>query len=730
MKQKFQLPYLLKFLFFTLLLFSQKNALEAQTTEDISFFVSEKMMQQKVVQLAVDDALVLLKNACHCETSLHNENAKIQLILPQISDTLQNEKSRFEKEVFYPYFHYPNHDYEWVSERKNSKTILTLHTNSYQGISFGIYGLLQERLGFSFYHPKESLTPSWKKWPLAENFSWQAKAKFDKKGFHLHTQHPIELTEALHNADFPNALEDIKNYIDWLARNQQNYFEFCLLESINHTTWPAHAKNFVDYAHDRGMIASVDISLHLIQQKSFQLYQNFPKSLKSKQLQINKNLALLFIADWDILNVEFATAEFIGGNVAQKEKLRLYLIEQLEQYGAKLMGRKHVVKDESEVGRSSKNYILTKEEEILDKHRGTLIHTVMFYDLTEEKAPVYENENQRHQYDLLLKENEIRETWYYPESAYWVTFDNSLPVTLLPYLSARLSDIDTTYKHDIKGHITFSSGWEWGYWLFDWSIARWSWEHTFDEQILHNTPTEYLSDIFKNDSLQTFFAEALRLQEYYFKEKNLMAYMTALTVTDEVPAPFNKQFHPRPKYGYRYLRHKATNEEIKEIQQTAIEPLLQFASETNALLQDYYELHEKYLIKTRGQSKKLLSELLYGLQITALRAEHRANILIYLLSKRQAELNHTQVRKNALEHAVNMRAEALQIVKNQEDNYRYEVENIGRKRVGHTAYHFGYLYPVSELHFWHREEEQVRHDKYNPLFLNIWHIRRVAGSKD
>ncbi|MGB1206607.1 MAG: hypothetical protein ACPG5B_13220 [Chitinophagales bacterium] len=730
MKQKFQLPYLFKFLLFIFFLFSKNNYLKAQTTENISFFVSEKMMQQKVVQLAVDDAIALLKQACNCETSLNNKNATIQLILPEISDAQQSEKSRFEKDVDYPYFHYPNHDYEWISERKNGKIVLTLHTNSYQGISFGVYSLLQERLGFSFYHPKESLTPNWKKWPLAQNFSWQAKAKFDKKGFHLHTQHPIELTEALHNPDFPNALADIKNYIDWLARNQQNYFEFCLLESINHAKWPPHAKAFVDYAHDRGLIASVDLSLHMIQQKSFQLYQTFPKNLKSKKLQIDKNLALLFIADWDILNVEFATAEFIGGNIAQKEKLRLYLIEQLEQYDAKLMGRKHIVKDENEVGKSNTDYVFTTEEEALDKQRGMLIHTVMFYDLTEKHAPVYENENQRHQYDLLLKENEVRETWYYPESAYWVTFDNSLPVTLLPYLSARLSDIDTIYKHDIKGHITFSSGWEWGYWLFDWSIARWSWEHTFNEKTLHNKPTEYLSDIFPNDSLKIFFEEALKMQEHYLKERNLMPYMTSLTVTDEVPSPFNKQFHPRPKYSYRYLRHKATNAEIKEMQQIAIEPLLQFASETNALLQNYYELHEKYLIKTRGKSKKLLSELLYALQITALRAEHRANVLIYLLSKRQAELNHTQVRNNALEHAINLRAEALQIVKNQEENYRYDVENIARKRKGHTAYHFGYLYPVSNLHFWYREEEQARHNKFNPLFLNIWNISRVAGFKD
>src|SRR5690606_6006711 len=143
---------------------------------------------------------------------------------------------------------------------------------------------------------------------------------------------------------------------------------------------------------------------------------------------IVQDLEWLLVGGWDIMNVEFATAEFVGGNREKKELLRLYILDWLQQNShAKLMGRKHVVKDEME--RFAKAPLeMDSAQKALDSQRGILIHTVMFYDMTEPQAPVYENENLQHMFDLLLEEKEVRETWYYPESAYWITFDNSIPL--------------------------------------------------------------------------------------------------------------------------------------------------------------------------------------------------------------------------------------------------------------------------------------------------------------
>ena len=62
-----------------------------------------------------------------------------------------------------------------------------------------------------------------------------------------------------------------------------------------------------------------------------------------------------------------------------------------------------------------------------------------------------------------------------------------------------------------------------------------------------------------------------------------------------------------------------------------------------------------------------------------------------------------------------------------EANYRYPVELIARKRWDHTSYHTGYLYTVSNLYFWQREEQEAKRNKYSPFFMGIWNMFRIAG---
>ena len=70
----------------------------------------------------------------------------------------------------------------------------------------------------------------------------------------------------------------------------------------------------------------------------------------------------------------------------------------------------------------------------------------------------------------------------------------------------------------------------------------------------------------------------------------------------------------------------------------------------------------------------------------------------------------------------------MNIVTKMEKQYRYPIETIGRyRKESPTCYPFGYLYPVSNLHFWLREEEQARRNNYSPFFMNIWKLLRNAG---
>lgn len=686
----------------------------------INIIAPQTLLDTSISSISILDFQSLLKQACNCEVTLNGKVTKVNIVLPYVDDSIASAPTVFSQNAVFPYKHFPAHQYRWQQvQDKKKRYHLMLDATSFQGVSFGLYGLLQEKLGFRFYHPRKTIIPHFDEWKLKEDFGWNATPLFDKKGFHLHTQHPLELTEQLLDESKANALNDIKEYINWLCRNGQNYFEFCLLRSIKKDTWIEHAKSFTEYAHQRGLLVSVDLSLHMIQQKAFQLYG----SSVNKKKQIERNLNWLNKANWDFINMEFSTAEFIGGNKQKKEELRQYILQWLQENSkAKLMGRQHVVTLENEAG-SKKDFQLDSANALLDKQRGVLAHTVMFYDMTEQNAPVYENKNQRHIFNFLLKENKTRETWYYPESAYWITFDNSVPMLLLPYLKARLTDIDTCVYYKIPGHITFSSGWEWGYWLNDWSIARWSWQHTTNGVKELRTPEMYAHQILDSAILSSF-DKSLKLQQEYLKDSSLMQWMTAMTITDEIGIKsIAHEYHPRPKLSYKYIRNKASLKELEQIQTDVIPVLNRFAENTKKVVSEIRKV-QPFIT----DSSKLNAEVAEGLEVTSLRAFHRLNTLKYLVAKRESKIKHEKFKADSLlQNAAKVRVQALKIVEDREKNYRYPVDLIARKRWDHTAYHFGYLYPVSNLHFWEREEKQAEKNQYRPLFMNIWNMGRIAG---
>jgi hypothetical protein len=354
----------------------------------------------------------------------------------------------------------------------------------------------------------------------------------------------------------------------------------------------------------------------------------------------------------------------------------------------------------------------------------------MFYGLLDQKAPVYENENLLHLLDLLKEEQKVRETWYYPESAYWITFDNSVPMLLTPYLETRLDDILLMDSLDVEGHLTFSSGWEWGYWLIDWSIARWSWEHTFNDRVLQARPTQFLADIFQNQTIVDHFNSLHSLQQKYIKGDELIRYLVAQTVSDELPANLALELHPRPEKSYKWMRKKANKEDIRIIHKNTIDPLLEFATLSDALINDLNST--KHTL--RPAQNKLLQELTQALAVTSLRAKHKAHTLSFLLGKRQEDLekNTIPLVQSYIDQAKATRLEAQVLVNKQEQNYRYPLNYIARpiEGGGSTSYDFGYLYPVSNLHFWQREEEQIIQDKYGPLFMSIWDVPRILGIVD
>lgn len=82
-----------------------------------------------------------------------------------------------------------------------------------------------------------------------------------------------------------------------------------------------------------------------------------------------------------------------------------------------------------------------------------------------------------------------------------------------------------------------------------------------------------------------------------------------------------------------------------------------------------------------------------------------------------------------LDNAKVIREKALSLVKEQEQNYRYPASSIAAERKSKTVYDFGYLYPVSDLHFWEREELQAQNNKWKFWYQNIWDVLKIIGVK-
>jgi hypothetical protein len=438
---------------------------------------------------------------------------------------------------------------------------------------------------------------------------------------------------------------------------------------------------------------------------------------------VDETLAWLFQAPWDYVSLDVTMGEHLPFLDRLLPDVQMHIEQQVEKrYGARLLYATHVISSAS--GEQVRRPKL--------RNTGIMIHTVMCYSATEPKAPVYGNQNQRFMLDAAIYENKRRETWYWPESSYWVGFDSSVPLLLLPYLDARWSDINTMAQIGVSGHLTFTSGWEWGYWLVDWSIARWSWRLTDNSRERETSPLSRFADLYSDKEIKNLMAQALKLQNIYLKDKELLRYLSALTPFSELPAPFDKPFQPAPEFNYEWLLSDATASQADLALRVPVADLEKYASGMGSIV-TRLEKRLEYL-RRAGQIGEVQGHLLFeferGLRVTSLRASHRALTLRAILAKRSehaGNIKHASASWPLLAKAYLVRQQALELVQAQEDNYRYPLESIARRRTSMTAYPFGYLYPVSNLYFWNREEEQVRQERFDALFMNLWDMRRTLG---
>jgi len=677
----------------------------------IAIRAPQSLLSHPPVRLAFDDTIVLLRRAFPFALVRPGQGrAQVVIRLPAVPDATVAAHPSVP----------PDNSYCWRSTRRGGVITLKLAASTPEGVANGLYALLQEKLALRFIHPRQTLYPSYRSWPLASAFTFAGAPRFPVRGFHIHTLHPVELTGPLMNPALDGGLDAVKEYIDWLARNGQNTMQFFLLREIDREGWIGHAARIVEYAHQRGVRCGVEISLSMLQQQAFQslaLLRPYPSYCR----QVDATLAWLFRVHWDFITLEPTMGEhlpFLGRLLPDVQR---HLEREVAlRYGSRLMFATHVIpSDRGE-----------KVRRPLEPTSGILIHTVMCYSVSEPRAPVYGNVNQCFMLDAAREEIHRRETWYWPESSYWVGFDSSVPLLLLPYLDSRWNDLDLMARLGAAGHLTFTSGWEWGYWLMDWSIAHWSWRFSDNGRPRGGGPLAPLDSLLPDQRLHGLWGEALRLQNHYLKERDLMRYLAALTPFSELPHPFDRPFQPEPGFRYSWLLNDAPDGEVQAVLTGPVADMEAYGRAMTALAA---RIDSRLAQLEAAQGRRLSDplrvarELNRGLQVTALRARHRALTLRALVAKRRGVGKSPGRAEGFLASAAAARMEALVLVARQESGYRYPLDRIARRTASPTAYPFGYLYPASRLFFWEREEEQVRRERFDAFFMNLWDFRRTLG---
>ena len=164
----------------------------------------------------------------------------------------------------------------------------------------------------------------------------------------------------------------------------------------------------------------------------------------------------------------------------------------------------------------------------------------------------------------------------------------------------------------------------------DWSIARWSWRFSDNNRPLKDAPLAPLNDILPDKRLHGLWAEALRLQNRYLKERGLMRYLAALTPFSELPHPFDRPFQPDPGFKYSWLLNDAQPGEAQAVLAGPVADMEAYGVAMNSLA-TRIDTRLAQLEAASGNHLRgplqAARELNRGLRVTALRARHRAQTL-------------------------------------------------------------------------------------------------------
>jgi hypothetical protein len=342
------------------------------------------------------------------------------------------------------------------------------------GVQYGLADLL-ERIGYRFYHPYKSRVPPSLSLPPPGAGEVQTP-QMALRGLHLHTLHPIEGYFDFWEPSAEN-LAGAKRVIDWLVKSRGNFIQWPALDDIvaDPTAWQAHTRAILDYAHGRGVTVGLGVQLFDSgnKQNAYDLLQDDnPGDTAARARQ----RFLPIVGELPFDKVQLSFGEFFAAepDLFVREVNTAYDALQAVRPGIEMTTLIHVGNTPElrvqYMGMDMLYYFLAL---YANPAIVPWIHTVMFYNLFEDAGGAYHHE-EFDEHRRLLQDRIMRgeRAAYFPETGYWVTFDNPIPQYYPLYFLSRWTDLSQLLG--LREHTVFSTGWEWGYWQNDYLALRMS----------------------------------------------------------------------------------------------------------------------------------------------------------------------------------------------------------------------------------------------------------------
>lgn len=402
------------------------------------------------------------------------------------------------------------------------------------GVQYGLAHWLEAQ-GVRFFHPSRTYVPTALSAVDASIYGVDHAPQIAERGLQLHILHPIESYFDFWEPGEEN-LADAERTLHWVVCNRGNFLNLTALENIEdedeRTPWREHMTAILDVAHLRGV--RMGLGMQIFGRSSLQrALVLVPDDEMEIAPQIRERLSFFEDLPFDAFNLAFG--EFFGAEPDQfiHAVETAYDVVTERWPDAEVSATVHV-------GEFPDTRITYMGEEMLyyfliqyvDRPIVPWLHTVMYYNLFEPAGGAYNHTDFSEHREYLLAELAAgRPAGYKPETAYWIAFDNTLPMYLPLYIRSRwldLSGLRDASPTPISSHVVFSSGWEWGYWQSDVAVMRTSYE-------LPASTGAILEEMFASHpdggEMARVASELAEIQHEGLMENELAAYLSSTDLT-------------------------------------------------------------------------------------------------------------------------------------------------------------------------------------------------------